>query len=133
MKGAKTFENLLELARSFDQIPQTGRGHFVRLVEGLGPTAVPLLLRKLSGGSDEQATWAEYLIARAGNERAILGLKALCDGTPTEGPLAPRRERALALLAELGAPLRVPLRPADAPGLDPRAAEALVDGMVLRP
>lgn len=133
MKNSKTFENLLELSRSFESIPThpSGRGQVVRVVETLGPTAVPLLLRKLSAGTDDESRWAEYLLSRAGNERAILGLKALCDALPAAA-VAPRRDRALMLLAELGAPLRAPVRPADAPGLDPRAAEALVDGLVHR-
>jgi len=125
---SKSFHNLLDLARSFDRIPsgRAVRSHLVRQVEALGSTSVPLLVRKMRSGSDDEAAWAEYLLARAGSERAISALRQLCE----DREVAPaRRMNALALLAELGAPVRATLRPIDGAGIDPRAAEALVDAI----
>src|SRR5262245_8764319 len=124
-KLSKNFENLLAVARSFEHVPvhTAGKGHVVRLAEALGPTAVPLLIRKLREGSDPAATWAEYLLARSGSERAVAALRALCD----DASVAPdRRRAALGLLAELGAPVRAPIRPLDAGGIDALQAEALL-------
>jgi tetratricopeptide (TPR) repeat protein len=130
-KLSKSFDQLLVVSQSYDRVPThaSGKGHIVRIVEALGATAVPLLIRKLRSGSEEEAAWSQYLLSRAGSDRAIASLRALSTDAAVG---ATRRTAALALLAELGAPVRAALRSVDTAELPDDTAQAMVDEIAER-
>src|SRR5262245_45453391 len=122
-KDSEAFGNLLELARSFDDIPQrpAARNELVRLAQRSGATAVPLLARKLRGAADPQASWAAYLLARVGGDRAAAALRELLADASVA---ADRRRLALALLAEIGVPVPGPGSPTRQLDADPLRLDA---------
>jgi tetratricopeptide (TPR) repeat protein len=85
----------------------------VRIARELGDTAVPMLQRKLQIGSEDEASWAYFLLSQLPGTRVERAARALLDdpATPDE-----RKALALALLTELGAdlPAEVTLRDPDA-------------------
>jgi tetratricopeptide (TPR) repeat protein len=107
-----SFKKLRALADTFTLVGATEEGRLhaatqrrtLKLVEDLGATAVPLLCRKLRGEDERQASWAYFLLARAGqeHERAISAVRALAlDASAADA----KKALALALLSELGAEL----------------------------
>ena len=67
-----------------------------------GNACVPLLVRKLCGESDRQASWAFYLMAQLGGARVLRAVhERLRDAALADA----RKALLLALLSELGAPI----------------------------
>src|SRR6185436_7641344 len=58
----------------------------VKTVRELGDTAVPMLHRKLQIGSEEEASWAYFLLQQLGGARVERAARSLLDdaGTPDD-------------------------------------------------
>jgi tetratricopeptide (TPR) repeat protein len=109
------------LRKLTDTFPPTGSGkkpglkaqrRAVGIARELGATAVPLLQRKLQVGSEDEASWAYFLLAQLGGARVEQAARGLLDDAATPDD---RKALALALLTELGAelPSEVALRDPD--------------------
>ncbi|MGH7340589.1 MAG: hypothetical protein ACREKH_08885, partial [Candidatus Rokuibacteriota bacterium] len=95
----------------------------VRLAKELGATAVPLLARKLRGPDEREASWASFLLARVGGERAAAEARAVAmDERLPDG----KKALALALLGELGVELPDSIHLADPRALRERSVQDLV-------
>ena len=124
-----SFNNLRTIVVSFEQVA-TGvelgpadRRRLVRVVLSLGAVVVPLLSRKLRASEEREASWAYYLLACLGGERAAdVARKLALDGTASDD----QKALALALLSELGAELPAAVVLADPEGLRQASVRDLV-------
>lgn len=106
--GLGAFQKLQRIVRSFDELSgasvRTERT-WLRLVDQLGTTALPLCLRELASPRDERGQWAYTLIARIAENgagpRVMAELQRVAEGNCGEGA----KMRALALLTDLGGDL----------------------------
>lgn len=98
----------------------------IKLATVLGPTAVPLLERKLFGASDAAASWAYTLLARIGGPRVVAVARRLARAAQVSDD---RKALALALMAELGEEPPDDVVLADAEGLKQRSVAELLDSL----